>query len=339
MADGSHHLVAGVIGGVVTTLMLAPLDLIKVRFQVQDGALHAIRYRSVWGAARAIVAEEGLRGLYRGVVPACWGAGASWGLYFFFYERCKRRLLANREGGSAGGGGRGGALAPGQHMYAAWEGGTLTALLTNPLWLVKTRMQLQEAAPAAAGAGPGAGAGTAAGAGVGGLRAAASSAAATPYRGMAHALRTIVAEEGVTALYKGITPALFLVSHGMIQFAMYEELKAAAAVHGASSGAAAATFLFAAGAVSKAVATTVTYPYQVVKARLQQRLAGTAAAGAYTGFLDVVRKTWAAEGAAGFYKGFAANILRVAPQSAITLVVYEYARRGLDAMHPPPPRL
>jgi len=211
-------------------------------------------------------------------------------------------------------------------MYAAWEGGTLTALLTNPLWLVKTRTPLQTEAAANArstSAAPARGA---------------TAAAATPYRGMAHALATIVREEGPAALYKGIVPALLLVSHGMIQFAMYEELKALAAVRGTDNGAAAASLLFAAGAASKAVATTATYPYQVIKSRLQQRLAG-AAAGAYTGVVDVVVKTWTAEGPRGFYKGFAANLLRVAPQSAITLLVYEYARRLLDAVHPPSPQL
>jgi hypothetical protein len=87
-------------------------------------------------------------------------------------------------------------------------------------------------------------------------------------------------------------------------------------------------YLFAIGAASKAVATTATYPYQVIKSRIQQRFAG---APEYTGLLETAAKIFQREGAAGFYKGFAANLLRVAPQSAVTLLAYEYIKAGLDA--------
>ena len=109
---------------------------------------------------------------------------------------------------------------------------------------------------------------------------------------------------------------------------MYEELKRA--LPDASGGAAPGAALFAAGAASKAVATTVTYPYQVIKTRVQQRLAvGGAALRPYRGLLDTTRAILAHEGPRGFYKGFGANLLRVAPQSAVTLVVYEWALGAL----------
>lgn len=38
--------------------------------------------KSVW-------LQEGLRGLYQGVTPNVWGAGASWGLYFLLYVSYK----------------------------------------------------------------------------------------------------------------------------------------------------------------------------------------------------------------------------------------------------------
>ena len=83
-------------------------------------------------------------------------------------------------------------------------------------------------------------------------------------------------------------------------------------------------------AVSKAIATTATYPYQVIKARLQQR--GTPAGERlYTGLVNTCTKIARGEGARGFYKGFAANLLRVAPQSAITLMAYEYIMAFLSS--------
>lgn len=282
----NSHFIAGVSAGVLTAIALHPLDVLKVRFQVQDGVVHREQFATLRAGVAGIWRSEGVRGFYRGVVPAIWGSGAAWGLYFYFYEACKRRLKRARDGG----------VLPATHLaYAAWEGGTLTSLLTNPLWLVKTRMQLQ-------------------GAGGGAL---------PQYRSMAHAFSCILREEGPRGLYRGIVPALLLTSHGVVQFVVYELLKRG----GSEGGGGGVAQLFGAGLLSKAAATLLTYPYQVTKSRLQQRFVG---APEYTGFLDVVRKMRAREGARGFYKGFAANLLRVAPQSALTLVVYEGVQKLVE---------
>lgn len=132
-------LAAGCAAGLVSTISLHPIDLIKVRFQVQgDPKVGAeARYTSVVGAARSIWRSEGLRGFYKGAVPALWGSGLTWGLYLYFYERSKHRTAAKQ--GNA-------PLSWWQHTFSAWESGSICVFLTNPLWLVKTRMQLQREA-------------------------------------------------------------------------------------------------------------------------------------------------------------------------------------------------
>lgn len=40
------------------------------------------QYTGLTNAVTTIFRQEGIRGFYRGVTPNCWGAGASWGLYF-----------------------------------------------------------------------------------------------------------------------------------------------------------------------------------------------------------------------------------------------------------------
>lgn len=40
------------------------------------------------------------------------------------------------------------------------------------------------------------------------------------------AVRVILREEGPTGFYRGLLPALFLTSHGAVQFAVYEQFKA-----------------------------------------------------------------------------------------------------------------
>ncbi|KAK2990438.1 hypothetical protein RJ640_011186 [Escallonia rubra] len=76
--------------------------------------------------------DVGFRGLYAGFYPAVLGSTISWGLYFFFYSKAKQRYSRDRK-----------ELSPGLHLASAAEAGALVCLCTNPVWLVKTRLQLQ----------------------------------------------------------------------------------------------------------------------------------------------------------------------------------------------------
>ena len=59
-----------------------PLDLLKVKFQVSTRAPVSGIGRGIWLALRDIHANEGWRGLYRGLGPNIAGNASSWGLYF-----------------------------------------------------------------------------------------------------------------------------------------------------------------------------------------------------------------------------------------------------------------
>lgn len=111
-------------------------------------------------------------------------------------------------------------LSAGQHLLAASESGAATALLTNPIWVVKTRMFTTSASTAisSTGASPPHAAATA-------RTGSAASPAPTAYRGLTHGLRDIWRHEGLRGLYKGAGLALVGVSNGAIQFVAYEELK------------------------------------------------------------------------------------------------------------------
>lgn len=73
--------------------------------------------------------------------------------------------------------------------------GAITAMLTNPIWVVKTRVF------------------------------ASTPASPTPYKGLMDGLPYIYRQEGLRGLYKGSLLALVGVSNGSIQFAAYEDLK------------------------------------------------------------------------------------------------------------------
>jgi solute carrier family 25 folate transporter 32 len=68
---------------------------------------------------------------------------------------------------------------------------------------------------------------------------------------------------------------------------------------------------------SKLIAAATTYPYQVIRARLQDQHME------YKGTWDCVKQTWRYEGARGFYKGLAPYLLHVTPNICLVLLIYE----------------
>ncbi|XP_034980437.2 mitochondrial folate transporter/carrier [Zootoca vivipara] len=278
-----ENLVAGLSGGVISTLVLHPLDLVKIRFAVSDGLELRPKYNGVLHCLTTVWKHEGLRGLYQGVTPNMWGAGASWGLYFFFYNAIKAYKTEDKIE----------SLGPTEHLVSAAEAGAVTLCITNPIWVTKTRLVLQYEA------------------GVDSSK--------RQYKGMLDALIKIYKYEGVRGLYKGFVPGLFGTSHGALQFMAYEELKSKYNRHrNRRSDLKLSTLEYITmAALSKIFAVSTTYPYQVVRARLQDQH------NRYSGLVDVIRRTWRKEGVHGFYKGIIPNVLRVTPACCITFVVYE----------------
>ena len=179
------------------------------------------------------------------------------------------------------------------HLMSGLEAGAAVSLVTNPVWVVKTRLQLQDRMPSS------------------GSRA---------YNGAIDCFRSIVREEGISGLYRGLLPSLLLVSHGAIQMAVYEKLKKMG-VSQDNHAALVFTSHGVCGAFSKASATIATYPFQVMRSRMQQRLDNRSLK--YRGLVSSVRLTVRREGLPGLYKGMGANLLRNMPSSAITFLVYE----------------
>ncbi|KAJ6989927.1 hypothetical protein NC653_018434 [Populus alba x Populus x berolinensis] len=209
------------------------------------------------------------------------------------YSRAKQRYSKNRDE----------KLSPGLHLASAAEAGALVCFCTNPIWLVKTRLQLQNPLHQT-----------------------------RRYSGLYDALKTIMREEGWRALYKGIVPSLFLVSHGAVQFTAYEELRKVVVDYKAKQRKedckSADTDLLNSvdyavlGGSSKIAAIILTYPFQVIRSRLQQRptMEGIPR---YMDSWHVMKATARFEGFRGFYKGITPNLLKNVPASSITFIVYE----------------
>lgn len=64
-----RKLAAGAISGAVAQTCTYPFDVLRRRFQINSMSGMGYQYKSIWDAVRTIVRQEGLAGLYKGIVP------------------------------------------------------------------------------------------------------------------------------------------------------------------------------------------------------------------------------------------------------------------------------
>ncbi|KAF9784624.1 mitochondrial carrier domain-containing protein, partial [Thelephora terrestris] len=198
-------------------------------------------------------------------------------------------------------GSEGGELTSGQTLVYAAEASAASAILSNPIWVVKIRMITTHWTDPKS------------------------------HRGVWHGLSSIYRTEGVRGLYRGTLLALVGVSNGSLQFMAYERVKrfafkwkramfekAGRPYTLEDDKLANTTYIVASGA-SKIFALAVTYPYQVTRARIQNN----ATKHLYPDIPTCIKRTFSESGVRGFYRGLATNFVRVLPGGCVTFVVYE----------------
>lgn len=143
------------------------------------------------------------------------------------------------------------------------------------------------------------------------------------YRGMRHAFGSMYTTEGLVSFFKGLGPTLAGVApYAALNFAAYDLLKAWFYVPGSVQSGTANLVI---GGLAGTAAASACYPLDTVRRRMQMRGVTYPSMGAA---LITIAKT---EGVRGFYKGWLANTLKVAPMSAIRFVAYEQLKRLLGA--------
>ncbi|KAI3474144.1 hypothetical protein Pfo_028932 [Paulownia fortunei] len=86
-------LACGSVSGVASSTATFPLDLVRRRMQLEGAGGRARVYNSgLFGAFRHIIRTEGLRGLYRGIMPEYYKVVPSVGIVFMTYETLKKLL-------------------------------------------------------------------------------------------------------------------------------------------------------------------------------------------------------------------------------------------------------
>lgn len=268
-SDNVAHALAGSGGGLISMALTYPLITLSTRAQVESKKADT----NVLAAARKIIAREGVRGLYAGLESALFGISVTNFVYYYWYEWTRAAFIkaakaANRPNASK--------LSTLESMIAGAIAGSATVLITNPIWVVNTRMTARKnesdesALPTEQGAKP---------------KKLSPSTIGT--------LLAIIKDEGFMRLFAGVLPALVLVINPILQYTIFEQLKQSVEKRRRVTP----KDSFYLGALGKLAATTITYPYITVKSRAH--VASGEKEGMFNSFSRILRE----EGWAGLYGG------------------------------------
>ena len=163
-----------------------------------------------------------------------------------------------------------------ESMIAGAIAGSATVLLTNPIWVVNTRMTTRKKNKESDES----------------LLPGAKPAKAPTTVGT---LLALLKEEGPQALFSGVVPALVLVVNPILQYTIFEQLKNILEKKRRVTP----TIAFLLGALGKLFATSITYPYITVKSRMH--VAGRD--GGKENMGQAMKRIIREEGTVGLYKG------------------------------------
>ncbi|ALC38176.1 CG18317 [Drosophila busckii] len=236
---------------------------------------------SIVQCLRHIVQNEGPRALFKGLGPNLVGVAPSRAIYFCTYSQTKNTLnnlgLVERD-------------SPLVHIMSAASAGFVASTATNPIWFVKTRMQLDY-----------------------------NSKVQMTVR---QCIERVYAQGGIAAFYKGITASYFGICETMVHFVIYEFIKSKLLEqrnqrHTDEKSSRDFVEFMMAGAVSKTIASCIAYPHEVARTRLREE------GNKYNTFWQTLHTVWKEEGRAGLYRGLATQLVRQIPNTAIMMATYE----------------
>ncbi|KAI9462048.1 mitochondrial carrier [Russula earlei] len=294
-SDSFLHSFSGAAGGILAMTATYPLVLLSTRAANETKSENKSTYRAVVD----LLKRDGFFGLYNGLNSSLLGIAVTNGVYYYFYESARGVIVRSRSGSQA--------LSTLESMLAGLIAGSATTVLSNPIWVIQTAQTVS---------------------GMDAVSAETPTTVPPPTRlGLFATAARLLRTGGVAAFFRGLGPALVLVVNPVLQYTIFEQLKNALVRRRRRTTGRTAIRLtdwdfFLLGAVSKLVATGSTYPYIVIKSRLQ---AGHAAATRYRSTLHGLRTIIAEEGIGGIYKGAGPKLL----QSVLTAAILFASQRRI----------
>ncbi|KAK0670796.1 mitochondrial carrier domain-containing protein [Cercophora samala] len=285
--ESAYGFALGSIAGAFGAFMVYPIDLVKTRMQNQRGANPGQRlYNNSIDCFKKVIRNEGFKGLYSGVLPQLVGVAPEKAIKLTVNDLVRGWFTTKDK-----------QIWWGHEVIAGGTAGGCQVVFTNPLEIVKIRLQVQgEVAKSLEGA---------------------------PRRSAMWIIRNL----GLVGLYKGASACLLRdVPFSAIYFPTYSHLKKD--LFGESQTKKLGILqLLTAGAIAGMPAAYLTTPCDVIKTRLQveARKGDTQ----YTGLRHAAKTIWKEEGFRAFFKGGPARIMRSSPQFGFTLAAYELLQTAL----------
>lgn len=282
--------VQGSVGAMTGATISHPLDLLKVRMQLQGELAIALKPTTSASSrlgmgqmAFSIIRTDGVPGLFKGVTASLFRqllySGSRFGLYDIFSSEAKIMLNCDN-----------GVLPLYAKILSSMASGGFGAFLANPGDVAMVRMQADGKRPHAE---------------------------RRNYRHIFDAIRRIVVEEGPACLWRGASPTInraMIVTVGHL--AAYDEVKqrllATPYFHDTIPTHFTASFSAA------FVASILSHPVDVAKTRLMNMSQNE-----YRGMFDCVMKTARNEGPLALYKGFVPTLVRQMPYVIVTWLTVE----------------
>ena len=257
-----------------------PLVTLSTRAQVEAAKLDNASFLAT---VRQIVARHGVSDLYSGLSSALFGISITNFVYYYWYEWTR----AFFEAAAVKAGRASKKLTTVESMIAGAIAGSATVMLTNPIWVINTRITTKrhdadDDAAAAADLEKGADG---------------AQPPRRPKRVTAiGTLLSMLRNEGPQSLWAGLMPALILVINPILQYTLFEQMKNAVERRGRRVT---PTIAFCLGALGKLFATSITYPYITVKSQMHVAAKGDRKESVAQAISRVIKE----EGYAGLYKG------------------------------------
>lgn len=146
-------------------------------------------------------------------------------------------------------------------------------------------------------------------------------------KGSAHAVRSLLAENGARALFQGFVPSILSVApYIALNFSLFDILKSTVYTSGAPTD----FGVLGLGAIAGALAQTVCYPLDTVRRRLMMP---TAAVQFNSSMVKAFSSIYTKEGTRAFFRGWSSNTLKIMPNNAIRFWAYEYLKRAFGVDH------
>ncbi|KAK6543830.1 hypothetical protein TWF694_000558 [Orbilia ellipsospora] len=296
-ATTAVHLIAGGGAGLCEALTCHPLDTIKVRMQLsRRRRAPGVKPRGFIQTGVEIVRRETPLGLYKGLGAVVMGIVPKMAIRFSSFEIYKG-WGTNPETGKV----------PPQWIFLSglMAGATEAVAVVTPMEVVKIRLQAQQ-------------------------HSLADPLDVPKYRNAAHCAFTVLKEEGVSALWRGVSlTALRQATNQAANFTAYTQMKQYALKYQGVEELPSYQHLCL-GLVSGAMGPFSNAPIDTIKTRLQKSAAEPGVS-AWRRITSIAGDMWRHEGVSAFYKGITPRVMRVAPGQAVTFMVYERIRAWMES--------